>query len=153
MLNDGTAFVAVTVLTANTMVLPVNRILQVAVGTVIAALGIGIKAWATARLGADSWYWHNFFVPSEPVAPDPPGPYRYLKNPVYVVGYLQTYGFALMCASWPGMIAGAYMQASILVFNQLVEKPHLQGLRHRAARGPDDPGGDEFESSTAQRLG
>jgi isoprenylcysteine carboxyl methyltransferase (ICMT) family protein YpbQ len=153
MLNDGTAFVAVCVLTANSMQLPFSRILQVAAGLAIAIVGIGVKAWATARLGANSWYWHNFFVPSDPILPNPPGPYRYFKNPMYGVGYIMTYGFALMCASWPGMIASVFMHLCIMVFNQLVEKPHLQTLRMKAAIRRDSALPDGLEGTASPHIG
>ena len=152
MLNDVTAFIVLCVVTANTMHLPVPRSIQVAVGMVISAVGISIKVWATARLGPQSYYWHNFFVPSDPVFPNPPGPYRYLKNPMYGVGYLQTYGFALMCASWPGMIASAFMHISIFVFNALVEKPHLQALRQQAASLDGNTAREGLKSGAAPRV-
>jgi hypothetical protein len=43
---------------------------------------------------------------------------------------LQTYGFALITHSLPGLIAAGFAQAAILLFNLLVEKPHFERL-HR----------------------
>ena len=135
MVNDSVAFIALNIVTIDTMHLAVPRSVQIAAGLAIGIFGIAVKTWATARLGPSSYYWHNFFVPKVPVPPDPPGPYRFLKNPMYVVGYLQTYGLALVCASFYGMVASLFMQATILVFNELVEKPHYEALVRNAANG------------------
>jgi isoprenylcysteine carboxyl methyltransferase (ICMT) family protein YpbQ len=152
MLNDGGAFILLCVVTANTMHLPVPRSLQIALGLVIGVFGIAIKTWATARLGPRAYYWYNFFVPSDPVMPDPPGPYRYLKNPMYGVGYLQTYGLALVCASLPGMLASVFMQASILLFNELVEKPHFKSLLRNAAARRTGVGPGDLEQGATPRF-
>ncbi|MGH2668454.1 MAG: methyltransferase, partial [bacterium] len=55
-------------------------------------------------------------------------PYRFLKNPMYTVGYLQTYGLALLTGSMPGLVAALFAQAAILLFYLLVEKPHFDKL-------------------------
>jgi hypothetical protein len=46
------------------------------------------------------------------------------------VGYLQTYGLALVLRSWPGLIAAAFAQAAILAMYFTVERPHFTRL-HR----------------------
>jgi protein-S-isoprenylcysteine O-methyltransferase Ste14 len=97
------------------------------------AAGISMKLWAAARLGAGAYYWENFFVAGPFVAPDPPGPYRYLRNPMYTVGYLHAYGFALACLSLPGLLAAAFDQGAILLFHHFVERPHFQRLTRSAS--------------------
>src|SRR2546429_551970 len=64
----------------------------------------------------------------------PAGPYRFLRNPMYTVGYLQTYGFALVTRSWPGLAAALIDHVAILLFYQLVEKPHFEKVARGAAR-------------------
>jgi hypothetical protein len=49
---------------------------------------------------------------------------------MYTIGYLPTYGFALLMRSLPGMIAAVFAHATILAFYLLVEKPHFERL-HR----------------------
>ena len=49
---------------------------------------------------------------------------------MYTIGYLPTYGLALMTRSLPGVIAAAFAHAAILIFYLLVEKPHFERL-HR----------------------
>ena len=133
MIFDSVAFILLCVVTLDTMHLPVPRALQVVFGLAIGIFGLAIKSWATRSLGTQSYHWYNFFEPNEPLKSDPGGPYRFLKNPMYGVGYLQTYGLAFICASWPGLIAAAFMQASILVFNEVVEKPHFMALARNSS--------------------
>lgn len=131
--NDAVAFVLLCLLTRNTLVLPVPPMLSVITGTVLAVLGLGTKLWAARTLGSDAYYWRNFFDPS--VASEGPvasGPYRFVSNPMYTIGYLQTYGLALVLRSLPGLIASAFAQVAILTFHALVEKPHFERL-HRSS--------------------
>jgi protein-S-isoprenylcysteine O-methyltransferase Ste14 len=131
--NDAASFVVMCVVTRQTMrpVLPTTVLL--AAGALLIVVGISIKVWAAARLGHGAYYWEDFFVAGGPVAPDPPGPYRFLKNPMYTVGYLQAYGFALLVGSLPGLIAAAFDQAAILIFHHQVEKPHFDRLVRASA--------------------
>ena len=51
---------------------------------------------------------------------------------MYTIGYLPTYGLALILRSFPGLIAAVFSQAAILSFYFLVEKPHFRRL-HRSS--------------------
>ncbi|HEU5217247.1 MAG TPA: methyltransferase [Gemmatimonadales bacterium] len=126
--NDGVAFVALCLVTRGSLLLSPPLWVTVVEGSLLVLVGVSIKVWAAVRLGAGAYYWRNFFAPDEPVLLDPPGPYRFLKNPMYTLGYLQTYGLALVFRSWPGLIAAAIAQAAILAFHALVEKPHFDRL-------------------------
>lgn len=127
MYHDGIAFVAVCVLTRGTLDLPLPLVWRLA-GAALVALGVGVKLWATAALGADGYYWRDFFEPETRAAPKIAGPYRWLKNPMYTVGYVQTYGLALLVASLPGLVAAVFSQGMIVAFYRLVERPHYQRL-------------------------
>jgi protein-S-isoprenylcysteine O-methyltransferase Ste14 len=105
-------------------------------GIVMIALGIGVKAWAAFSLGSGAYYWEDFFLPERVATPEPPGPYRYLKNPMYTLGYLHAYGFALVCGSWLGLIAAAFDQTAILIFHNRVEKPHFLRLTQQSRKSP-----------------
>jgi protein-S-isoprenylcysteine O-methyltransferase Ste14 len=102
--------------------------LRIGIGLVLIVIGLGTKLWAARTLGDDAYYWHNFFVRRDHVPPDPPGPYRYLSNPMYTVGYLHAYGFALLLGSLPGLGLALFDQAAILIFHRLVEQPHYRRL-------------------------
>src|SRR5216110_3391422 len=136
MYHDGVAFVAVCLLTRGTLDLSLPLAWRLA-GAALVALGVAVKLWAAATLGADGYYWRDFFEPPE-ARPTPTiaGPYRWLRNPMYTVGYLQTYGVALLVASAPGLAAAAFSQAAIIAFYRLVERPHYQRLYGGAAPAP-----------------
>jgi protein-S-isoprenylcysteine O-methyltransferase Ste14 len=131
MVFDTLAFILLNLLTIDTMHLPGPRWAYIVFGVLLAVFGLGIKTWATRILGPRAYYWYNFFEPAEPVQWVPRGPYKYLSNPMYGAGYLQTYGLAFMCASLYGLIAALFMQITIYVFNEMVEKPHFIGLAKR----------------------
>ena len=132
MYNDALAFILLCLVTRNTWTLPLSRAVTVAVGAVLVIVGLGTKLWAARTLGSAAYYWHNFFDPAEAVGPVSSGPYRFFSSPMYTIGYLQTYGLALMLRSLPGLITAAFLQAAILVFYFVVEKPHFQRL-HRSS--------------------
>jgi protein-S-isoprenylcysteine O-methyltransferase Ste14 len=122
--NDGVSFAVLCVATRSTLHAFGTPGWTVAVGTLLLAIGVATKLWAAATLGGRAYYWYDFFsgVPSEVSTR---GPYRYLRNPMYTVGYLQTYGLALIMDSLPGLIASALDQTAILLFHRLVERPHI----------------------------
>ena len=102
------------------------------VGAALVIIGLGTKLWAARTLGSDAYYWHNFFDPDAAIGPVSTGPYRFLSSPMYTIGYLHTYGLALMLRSLPGFIAALFLQAAILAFHYLIEKPHFERL-HRSS--------------------
>lgn len=128
MLNDGGAFILLCVVTRDTLGLDLPRAAAIAPGAALVVLGVWVKVWAAATLGGKAYYWYNFFEPTSTPAPVLAGPYRFLANPMYTVGYVQTYGLALITGSLPGLAAAALAQAAILVFYRAVEKPHFQRL-------------------------
>ena len=132
--NDAVSFVLMCWVTRQTLTIPVPRALQVGVGLAGIALGISIKLWARAGLGSEGYHWHDFFDPEATPPARPPGPYRYLKNPMYTLGYLHAYGFALALASLPGLLLAAFAQLAILAFYYLVEKPHFDHLSAGSAK-------------------
>ena len=125
---DALAIVAVCIVTRNTLQLPGPRWVTLAIAGLLVVLGLGSKVWAARTLGDDAYYWRNFFDPREHAPPNPPGPYRYLDNPMYTVGYLHAYGLALALGSGAGLALSLFDQAAILAFHYLVEKPHYDRL-------------------------
>ena len=128
--HDAFVFVLLCVVTRGTLILPVPSVVPITTGVILVIIGLGAKLWAARTLGGNAYYWHNFFDPENAGGPVSTGPYRYVSNPMYTIGYLQMYGLALITASWPGMVAAAFAQAAILAFYLLVEKPHFEQL-HR----------------------
>ena len=130
--HDAFALVVLCVATRGTWDLPVSATVSITIGAVFVIIGLAIKLWAARTLGSNAYYWHNFFDPEAAIGPVSSGPYRFISSPMYTVGYLPTYGVAVMFRSFPGLIAAGFSQAAILAFYFLVEKPHFQRL-HRSS--------------------
>lgn len=132
--NDGASYVALSLITHDTLALTVPRAVTVAAGMLLLGLGIGVKLWAAATLGGKAYYWHNFFAPppAEAAAPASSGPYRFLKNPMYTVGNVHLYGLALVLGSAPALAVALFDHMAILVFHRVVEQPHFQRLTRRS---------------------
>src|SRR2546423_15528816 len=130
--NDALAFILLCLATRGTWRLPLAVGVTFTVGAALVVIGLGTKLWAARTLGSDAYYWHNFFEPDVAIGPVSTGPYRFFANPMYTIGYLQTYGLALMLRSFPGLVASAFSQVAILTFYLLIEKPHFERL-HRSS--------------------
>lgn len=126
--NDGVSFVVLALATRKSLTIGLPQWTVLIAGGVMVVVGVGVKLWAASSLGARAYYWHNFFAPDDPIPHRPAGPYRFIQNPMYTLGYLQTYGLALVFASLPALIASAFAQAAVLTFNHLVERPHYAEL-------------------------
>jgi protein-S-isoprenylcysteine O-methyltransferase Ste14 len=127
--HDAFAFILLCLLTRHTWDLPVRPPVTFAAGAALALVGLGTKLWAAHTLGTDAYYWHNFFEPDQAGGPVSRGPYRFVSNPMYTIGYLQTYGLALLLRSFPGIVAAVFYQVAILTFYNLIEKPHFRRLQ------------------------
>lgn len=126
--NDAIALAVLCLATRGTLPLATDPWVAVAAGGALVALGLGTKAWAARSLGYRNYYCRDFFLPPERAEACRIGPYRFLRNPMYTVGYAHAYGFALALGSWPGLAAALFDQASMLVFWALVERPHVNRL-------------------------
>src|SRR6266404_3273083 len=67
MANDAVSLGVLCFVSLNTLHLGLPRGLTVAVGAVLALVGVATKVWAAATLG-DGYYWHNFFRPADRIA-------------------------------------------------------------------------------------
>ena len=135
MANDAVSFVVLCLATLGTLPLPLGTATRLGIGALLALIGIVTKAWARREVGVSAYYWEDFFNP-EVAYIEPRGPYRFLRNPMYTLGYLQAYGLAIGVASLPGLVAAAFDQAAILLFHLLVERPHVSAFERRAASPP-----------------
>jgi protein-S-isoprenylcysteine O-methyltransferase Ste14 len=127
---DGLLFIVACVLTRGTLGTPGPVALRVSIGVVLILIGGGVKLWARRTLGPQAYYWRNFFAPEEHVS-QPRGPYKYLDNPMYTIGYLQTFGLALVLDSAAALVLAAFMQIAVLLFYRVVERPHYLALSRR----------------------
>lgn len=136
MTNDAISLVLLCLVTRQTLHIATPQWLLWLVSTALIVAGVGIKMWAAKTLGSKAYYWHNFFVTAPEAPAEATGPYRYISNPMYTVGYLQVYGLALAFGSLPALLGGLFDQLAILVFHLRVERPHYHALmepNHRSA--------------------
>src|SRR2546427_11537279 len=152
MSSDAVSFVALCVVSRNTLAVASPRGLVLAAGVVLVLVGALTKAWAAATLGGRAYYWSNFFGPANRTTPSVAGPYRFFKNPMYTVGYLQVYRLALLAGSLPGLAAALFDQAAILTFYRAVEKPHFDRSVARAGCSAGPGGGSIWESNPPRPL-
>jgi protein-S-isoprenylcysteine O-methyltransferase Ste14 len=72
------------------------------------------------------YYFRDMFL-GRPVAPIcDGGPYRFLRNPMYSVGQLQGYGYALLYGSLPGFVAAGAGHLLIYAFYVMAERPFVR---------------------------
>ena len=120
--NDAAAFLALSIVTASTLGdVGIPPLVLTVVGVALVLLGLGIKLWATMSLPPGAYHWRNFFVRDE-ARDRARGPYRFLADPMYTLGYGHVYGTALLFRSVPGLIAAAVGQSLVLLLNVLVEQ-------------------------------
>lgn len=108
-----------------------------AAGIALAAVGIGIKSWAARSLPDGAFFWRSFFVPPTESKWVAVGPYRWLDDPMYTLGYLHAWGLALALCSVPGLIAAGVANAGILLVQYTIERPHTERMRRRTMDGGD----------------
>ena len=95
-------------------------------GAGLFAVGLAVKGWATLTVGVDVYFFRDMFL-GRPLAPVcDGGPYRFLRNPMYSVGQLQGYGYALLNGSLPGCIAAAAGHLLIYAFYIVAERPFVR---------------------------
>lgn len=131
--NDAIAFGALCLVTLGTLPLRVPVWAMPAAGLTLVVIGLGTKAWASASLPDGSYHWRSFFVVEDEVRVSASGPYRWISNPMYTVGYAHAYGFALFFGSAWGLVAAVLSQSLMLLLAAAVERPHFLRLRARAA--------------------
>jgi protein-S-isoprenylcysteine O-methyltransferase Ste14 len=96
------------------------------IGVVFVAIGITVKVWATKLVGVDVYYYHDLFLDKPVGTFVRSGPYRFLANPMYGVGQLHAYGYALLERSAAGLAAAMVCLSLIYVFYFSVERPFVR---------------------------
>lgn len=93
-------------------------------GALLFAAGYLVKLWAAYLVGLGAYYFRDLYLglPGPLVAT---GPYRFFKNPMYGVGNLHAYGYALLADSVPVLIGAACLQAGAYVIYFAVERPFV----------------------------
>lgn len=106
-------------------VLPGSVAFAHGVGGVLFAVGLVVKLWSTLVLGVDGYYYRDMFAGRPVSAFECRGPYRVLSNPMYGVGQLHAYGYAVYNQSVSGLAAAALCQVLTYAFYFGVERPFV----------------------------
>lgn len=95
-------------------------------GAALFIVGLGCKWWAARLVGLDTYYFKDMFhgraLQKHSGNYVVSGPYKWLRNPMYSVGNLHAYGFAVWDRSLEGVICAAVFQCSIYLFYYLFER-------------------------------
>lgn len=83
--------------------LPIRASVAHAIGAMAFAIGLVVKVWATLVLGLDVYYYRDMFLGRPVTEFEASGPYKVFRNPMYGVGQLHAYGYALLCRSATGL--------------------------------------------------
>lgn len=94
----------------------------------LTVVGLGTKVWATALTGLDVYYYRDLFL-RRPVGDlVERGPYRWLRNPMYGLGNVQSYAPALAAGSAPGLVLALVFHVAIYAFHLALERPFVARL-------------------------
>ncbi|MGW6497711.1 methyltransferase [Nonomuraea angiospora] len=106
-----------------------------AAGALLMAAGTFYKVWAADTTGLDTYYCRDMFLDRPLGAAGElvvSGPYRHVRNPMYSVGNLHAYGWAIWSRSLEGLAVAAVFQAGIYVFYYTCECPFIRRIYPQA---------------------
>ncbi|MFI7703185.1 PEMT/PEM2 family methyltransferase [Nonomuraea sp. NPDC049480] len=98
-------------------------------GAVLMVVGLSCKVWAANTTGLDTYYCRDMFIGrsmDDGGGLIISGPYRYVGNPMYSVGNLQGYGWAVWSRSVEGIAFAMIFQVGIYLFYHLFERPFVR---------------------------
>lgn len=100
------------------------------IGYIMSAVGWIVKIWASYILGVASYFYADMVhrKPLEGSTFNIIGPYKWLNNPMYGLGYVGCYGFALVHQSWMCLAMSAVMHAGVWYFNTAVEQKWVKKI-------------------------
>jgi protein-S-isoprenylcysteine O-methyltransferase Ste14 len=126
-INQGLGVGCMTALSLGpSWVLPISPGLACVVGGCFFACGLVIKVWATVLVGVDVYYYRDMFL-GRPVSEFVcRGPYRVFQNPMYGVGQLHAYGYAILARSLTGLVCAMICHSLIYVFYITAERPFIR---------------------------
>lgn len=121
---DGLTLVIVVLLSAGTLPVHASIVWTTVVGFVLMCAGVVVKLAAYRVVGSKGYYWYNFFCDDDKRRYVTRGVYKYLDNPMYTLGYLHAFGFALTFRSLWGLVFALFDVMVLWVFHLRFERPH-----------------------------
>lgn len=105
-----------------------NRVVDVIKTIAVLSIVIGffIKTWAAKVVSVDIYYWKDMFLGRKISDFVVKGPYKFVKNPMYGLGLLQSYGVAIWYMSYQGLIVAVIYQLLIFSFYFIQEKQFIK---------------------------
>jgi hypothetical protein len=93
-----------------------SRELLVAIVIIMSFAGFIIKVWSAKVVSIEIYYWKDMFLGKKVCEFVVTGPYKFLSNPMYGIGQLQAYAFAIYYESAIGLLAAFVNQLLIFTF-------------------------------------
>lgn len=90
--------------------------------------GFVTKIWSTAVTSVDTYYWRDMFLRKKICKFTTKGPYKYISNPMYSFGQLQSYAVAIYYQSIYGLIIAALYQLGTYLFYYIIEKKFIKEI-------------------------
>ncbi|HVK96360.1 MAG TPA: methyltransferase [Flavisolibacter sp.] len=105
-----------------------NRVVDVikTIAVLSVVIGFFIKTWAAKVVSVDIYYWKDMFLGRKISDFVVKGPYKFVKNPMYGLGLLQSYGVAIWYMSYQGLIVAVIYQLLIFSFYFIQEKQFIK---------------------------
>lgn len=125
---NGAAIGYMSVAFAGSLPLFIEEAILRPVAAFLFVIGWVVKIWATNVAGIDIYYWKDMFLGRKISRFVADGPYRFIHNPMYGVGQLQSYAVALWYQSWPGLLAALAYQLLVFSFYYLEERKFIANV-------------------------
>jgi len=106
----------------------IKKEILIIIVTLMALTGFIIKIWSAKVVSIDIYYWKDMFLGKKITEFVETGPYKFLNNPMYGIGQLVPYAFAIWHGSLTGLIAAMVNQILIFTFYFTVEKKFIQSV-------------------------
>jgi protein-S-isoprenylcysteine O-methyltransferase Ste14 len=100
------------------------------IGILMCIVGGIIKFWASYILGVASYYYADMIHRQslEGSSFNIIGPYKWFKNPMYGIGYINTYGYGLMYNSPLCIVLAIVMHLGVWLFNIYIEQKWVKRI-------------------------